>query len=142
MARLAKPIDLEQLTKLMRWKPTKADVAAFFACSEDTIDRRIRDLTKSDERPDGLSFKEFREVGLSDVKERLINTAIDRALDKSDTMLIFCLKNLCNWTDKQQIDAAVIGGSLEQRPQEDIEARFEALKQKLLSLPSGESEIK
>lgn len=88
-------IDMGMLTRYMEWKPTLADTAAFFECSEDTIERRIREKTD-------LSFAAFRDKSMHTTRKKLVDRALDRALSGSDTMLIFCLKNLCEWADKPQ----------------------------------------
>lgn len=93
MARPPIQIDMDQLKALMRLKPTMEDCAAFFGCSPDTIERRIREA-------EDCSYAEFREKGMVHTRMHLVRTALKRA-EKSDTMLIFCLKNLCSWRDKQ-----------------------------------------
>jgi ribosomal 50S subunit-associated protein YjgA (DUF615 family) len=93
MSRPLVEIDMDKLAALMRFKPTLADCAAFFSCSEDSIARRIRE--DSD-----VSFAEFREQKMVHTRMQLVRTALSRS-EKSDTMLIFCLKNLCGWRDKQ-----------------------------------------
>lgn len=86
-------IDLEQLAAFCRLKPTLADCAAFFKCSEDTIERRIKSHYN-------LTFAEFREQNMTQTRYGLIRKAIQKAETGDNTMLIFCLKNLCGWTDK------------------------------------------
>lgn len=87
-------LDFDQLKAFMRMNPTRADSAAFFSTSEDTIERRIKKET-------GLAFAAFREQNMVHTRMHLIRTALKRADNGSDTMLIFCLKNLCGWRDKQ-----------------------------------------
>lgn len=77
----------------MRMKPTLADTAAFFNCSEDTIERHIRRIFK-------LNFSKFRDQNLVHTRFSLVRTAITKAEKGDNTMLIFCLKNLCGWKDK------------------------------------------
>lgn len=86
-------IDMDQLAALCRMKPTLHDAAAFFKCSERTIQRAIREKYDMD-------WKEFREQSMVHTKFDLIRKAIKKAED-NDTMHIFCLKNLCDWSDKQ-----------------------------------------
>lgn len=93
-------IDMQQLSGLMRMKPTAEDCAAFFKCSVDTIERRIKEHTVSDEFPEGMTFAEFRDQNMVHTRFQLIRTAIKKS-EHSDTMHIFCLKNLCNWGDKR-----------------------------------------
>jgi AraC-like DNA-binding protein len=97
MSKMGRPtieIDLDQLSALCRMKPTLEDCAAFFKCSTDTVERRIREATE-------LTFAEFREQSLVHTRFDLIRKAIKKA-DQSDTMHIFCLKNLCGWADKTE----------------------------------------
>lgn len=103
MNRPAILIDSEQLEALMRMKPTLEDTAAFFKCSPDTIERHIKNST-------GLSFAEFRQQKAVTTRFDLIRTAIQKALNGDNVMLIFCLKNLCGWQDKREnvIEAAAI----------------------------------
>ena len=86
-------INKDQLCGLLRLKPSLEDVAAFFKCSPTTIQRFITAEYQ-------ISFRELREREMVHTRHDLIRKAIARA-DKSDTMLIFCLKNLCGWRDKQ-----------------------------------------
>jgi len=95
-----KEIDMNELATLMRFKPTMADCAAFFKVSIDTIERRIRKET-------GLSYAEFRDQNMVHTRFTLIQRAIEKS-KTSDTMLIFCLKNLCGWKDKFETDISLI----------------------------------
>ena len=89
-----KPIDEHQLRGLLRLKPTQKDCAAFFNCSEDTIERACR-------KYGGKSFADFRDENMAHTRFALVREAIHQATKKGNsTMLIFCLKNVCNWKDK------------------------------------------
>lgn len=107
MARPPIVIDLNELSALMRLMPTAKDCAAFFKCSVDTIERRIRDATTTKENPDGLSFAEFREQNMVHTRMTLVRKALKEAEKGNNTMLIFCLKNLCGWRDKQEGESDV-----------------------------------
>lgn len=48
----------------------------------------------------GLSFEDYRERKLDNMKLKLVETAIARALRGSDKLLMFCLKNLAGWVDR------------------------------------------
>lgn len=89
-------IDPEQLEALMRLKPTLEDTAAFFKCNARTIERFIRDNFD-------LTFVEFRQQNMVHTRLQLIREAIKQANSGNTAMLIFCLKNLCNWTDKVDV---------------------------------------
>src|SRR4051794_39309171 len=95
MGRPTAVIDKEKLAALMRLKPTLLDTAAFFDCSEDTIERFIKKLS-------GLTFAEFREQKMVHTRMSLVRTAIRKAENGDNVMIIFCLKNLCGWRDKQK----------------------------------------
>jgi uncharacterized protein YbcV (DUF1398 family) len=90
-----KNVDMVQLKAICRMKPTLKDCAAFFEVSEDTIEARIRKEYK-------CTFSEFREQNMVHTRFSLIRTAIRKAENGDNTMLIFCLKNLCGWADKQE----------------------------------------
>lgn len=117
-------VDLEQLRALCRMKPTLEDCAAFFKCSGDTIERRIKEAT-------GLTFAEFREQSLVHTRFDLIRKAIKKS-DQSDVMHIFCLKNLCNWKDRQldEVDKTIINNNNIKVEKVDLDDRVDQLKSK------------
>lgn len=86
-------IDDNKLRQFMRLKPSLADCAAFFECHEDTIRQYIKREYKTD-------FPTFRGQNMVHTRYMLIRTAIKKAEKGDNVMLIFCLKNLCGWTDK------------------------------------------
>lgn len=95
-AKMGRPpvdIDMDKLATLMRYKPTAKDCAAFFKCSVDTIENRIREYA-------GVTFSEFRDQNMVHTRFSLIQSAIRRGMAGDNTMHIFCLKNLCGWSDK------------------------------------------
>jgi AraC-like DNA-binding protein len=92
-------LDMEQLAALMRFRPTREDAAAFFGVSADTVERRIKADT-------GLTFLQFREQKMVHTRISLVRNALKRA-ETSDAMLIFCLKNLCGWSDNATQSAVV-----------------------------------
>ena len=87
-------IDFKQLDGILQFKPSLKTVADYFGCSEDTIDRRIKEKHNK-------TFAEYRDIKMSGVKIKLQQKAIAMGLGGNVTMLIFCLKNLCEWSDKQ-----------------------------------------
>ena len=95
MGRKRIDIDLVQLKALMRLKPTQKDTAAFFECSEDTIERIIK-------KNYNATFAEFRYQNMVHTRFSLIRKAISKAEAGDNIMLIFCLKNLCGWADKTE----------------------------------------
>lgn len=122
-------IDMEQLAIFCRLKPTLVDCANFFKCSEKTIERRIRDVCN-------LSFVEFREQNTAVTRHNLIRKAIAKAEAGDNTMLIFTLKNLCGWRDKQQGEEdKVVVNNIQDKiagmTEEQIDARIKELSKKL-----------
>jgi hypothetical protein len=91
-------IDQEQLAVICRLKPTLKDCADFFACSEDTIDNRCKEWGFR-------TFSDFRDKKMVHTRFGLVRKAIDMGLKGDRTMLIFCLKNLCGWGDKNEPSA-------------------------------------
>lgn len=45
----------------------------------------------------------FREANCQHIKQKLIDRAIEMGLKGNATMLIFCLKNYCKWSDRAPI---------------------------------------
>lgn len=95
MARPVKSIANDQLTALMRMKPSLKDTAAFFGVSEDTIERHIS-------REFEVSFAEFREAHMVECRHELIRKAYSMALGGDRAMLALCLKHMCGWLDKSE----------------------------------------
>lgn len=126
MARPVVEIDFKQLEALMRFKPTAQDCAAFFKCSVDTIERRIKEFTSTEENPDGLTFAEFREQNMVHTRMMLVRKALKEAENDNTTMLIFCLKNLCGWKDKQpgENDMKLDVNNVTAMPDEALDARI------------------
>jgi hypothetical protein len=60
--------------------------------SDSTLDRVIKANT-------GGNFDDLRDKKTDGTRLKLIQTAIGMANNKDRTMLIFCLKNLCGWSD-------------------------------------------
>lgn len=115
-------IDMQQLAAFCRLKPSLQDCAWFFKCSGDIIERNIKSAT-------GLTFSEFRNQNAVYSRFELIRSAMRKA-ETSDTMHIFCLKNLCDWTDKQKIESEVNGGIVVQLTKEDIDSRIKKIKER------------
>lgn len=97
MARPKKDIPEKELRALLRMNPTLKDVCAFFECSEDTIEQRCWEYGEVD-------FKEFRQQNMVHTRLSIIRKAIEKATKGDNTMLIFCLKNLCGWKDRYEAE--------------------------------------
>lgn len=102
MGRPKKEIPEQELRAILRMCPTLKDVAAFFECSEDTIERKCKEYGE-------CTFAEFKEQNMVHTRFSLIRKAIKAAESGNNTMLIFCLKNLCGWKDKYENE--VVGSS-------------------------------
>lgn len=89
-------LDLDKLKALMRLKPTLADTAAFFQCSERTVENTVR-------KHFDLTFFDFREQNAVHTRLSLIRKAIGLAEAGNVSMLVFSLKNMCKWTEKSEI---------------------------------------
>lgn len=86
-------LSLENVKKLMRFRPSLKETANLFNISEDTIERRIREW-------ENCTFKEFKERHAFGIKHKLIDRAYDLAMAGNSTMMIFCLKNMAGWKDQ------------------------------------------
>lgn len=89
-------LDFKILKGLVAHGATKRMCADILDCSEDTVERRVKETFTQ-------TFKEFRESRMSVTKVKLIQKAIDMAMGGNVTMLIFCLKNLCEWSDRRDV---------------------------------------
>lgn len=90
-------IDFKQLDAMMQFKVTKAFVADWFGCSEDTIERRIR-------ADFAMSFTAYNKLKMNRTGFKLQQKAIEMALAGDRTMLIFSLKNMAQWVEKVETD--------------------------------------
>jgi hypothetical protein len=88
-----KEIDFKVLDALLQFKASKRYCAKYLDVSEDTVERRIKEKT-------GQTFSGYADEQLDGTRLKLQQKAIQLALKGDRTMLIFCLKNLCNWSDK------------------------------------------
>lgn len=97
----SKIIDKKKLASLMRMKPSLADTAAFFECSDQTVMNFIR--TEFD-----MTFLEFRERHIVSCRHDLVREALSISLSKKNVfgktdMLKFALKNIANWAEKTEV---------------------------------------
>jgi hypothetical protein len=98
-------IDWDKLNVILQFKPTREVCSDILGVSHDTLEARIRE--KYD-----CTFQDYRARKMAPVKIRLVKTAIEKAMRGDNTMLIFCLKNLCGWADKPLDRASGDGGAI------------------------------
>lgn len=113
--------DWSVLDALVQRGATKKDAAGVMDCSCDTIERRIKEKFET-------TFTEYRELRMAGTRLKLIEVALTKAEQGDNTMLIFCLKNLCGWRDRQPDEAdRVIVNQLNTQSDEDLDARVKEL---------------
>ena len=91
-------IDTTEVEKLAGYGCTNIEIANFFGCSSDLIEK---------------SYSEFLTKGRADLKKRIRKAQIDSACAGNPTMLIWLGKQMLNQTDKQEVEHI--------RPIEDVE---------------------
>ncbi|MCB0419924.1 MAG: hypothetical protein KDD61_02960 [Bdellovibrionales bacterium] len=96
MARPKKDLNFDKLNSYLQLKSSKRMCALLLEVSEDTIERRIKDEY-------GCTFSEYAEKMIAPVKLKLVQKAISKAMNGDNVLLIFCLKNLCGWSDKNEV---------------------------------------
>ena len=91
-------IDWEKFESLCRMQCTQREIADAFDCSEDTIQRRVKEHYGS-----GFAetFKRKRQGGLISLRQNMLNMA-----KKHPNMAIFLAKNWLGMTDKTEITGA------------------------------------
>lgn len=92
-----KEINWDKLDALLQFKVTKSFCADYLETSEDTLERRIK-------KKHGVTFSEYREKKAQGMGLKLQQKAIQMAMSGNVTMMIFCLKNIANWTDKTETE--------------------------------------
>lgn len=78
----------KQLQVLLERQGTKYDVK--------TIERCVK-------RDKKQTFKQYRDYCMGETVFKLKQTLIKKALAGDNTALIFCLKNMSDWADKQEV---------------------------------------
>jgi hypothetical protein len=97
MAQPKKNLDYSALDALLQFKVSCNFCADYLGVSRDTIVRRIKE-------DHGLTFSEYHQLKKERTATKLQQKAIELALKGNSTMMIFCLKNLAGWSDKQEIE--------------------------------------
>jgi len=93
MGRKKIEIDWTKLTPMLQLGASLEMCAGVFECSEDTIENKIKEEF-------GVTFRELRNQKMATTKIKLLQKGLSKAFDGDNTLLIFCLKNLCGWSDK------------------------------------------
>jgi|TARA_R100001086_G_scaffold105007_1_gene52753 hypothetical protein len=88
-----KHTDWAKLDAILQFTPSAEIAANILDVSIDTLERRIKEEKN-------CTFSQYAKQKMAPVKIRLIKKAIDKAMNGDNTMLIFCLKNLCGWSDR------------------------------------------
>jgi hypothetical protein len=89
-------IDWKVLDALLAFKVTQKFCADYMEVSEDAIQRRCKEEK-------GMTFTEYHQSRLQRTAVKLQQKAIEMAISGNTTMMIFCLKNLAGWADKQEM---------------------------------------
>lgn len=88
--------DWERLDQICQLNASLLDASEMLKVGPDTIRRYIRE--KHD-----CTFSEYRDKRMSNVRLTLVQKALQMAKAGDRVMLIFCLKNLNKWADKQEV---------------------------------------
>jgi predicted transcriptional regulator len=86
------PFSWDKLDGLLAYKSSLVVCADILDVSESTIKNHIKQRY-------GMSFSEYAEKKLSRTKVKLVQKAIEMATSGNVAMMIFCLKNICKWSD-------------------------------------------
>lgn len=100
MSKMGRPkieIDWKQFDQLCKIQCTLTEIAAFFDCSEDTIERRVSETY-------GVTFAEHSRQKRGKGKISLRRRQMQAALDGNTTMLIWLGKQYLGQADKQEIE--------------------------------------
>lgn len=73
------------------------DACSVLGVSFDVLNRYLKHFH-------GVSYSNYRTAQLSKVRGRLINKALSMAYEGNERMLIFCIRNLCNWDQDRNIE--------------------------------------
>ncbi len=88
-------INWDELNKLCALQCTAVEIAYFFDCSVDTIERRIKDH-------DGVTFAEYFKKHSSEGKISLRRAQYSKAMEGNVPMLIWLGKQILGQKDKQE----------------------------------------
>lgn len=109
------PFSWDKLDGLLAYKSSLVICSSILEVAEKTIQNHIK-------RRYGQTFTEYADRRLSPTKVKLVSKAIEMAMSGNNTMMIFCLKNICKWADRTEtnIEAAqnIINLSYKEKPKE------------------------
>ena len=91
------------LRGLCRTKMSQKDCAAILGVSEITIGRYCKSH--------GMDFVTFRDVHLAPTRNMIIRQILKLCQEGHFPALVYASKNLCGWTDKQEVDHTNSDGS-------------------------------
>lgn len=114
MAKRKTQFNWQKLDGLLEMAADKIMAAESMDCSEDTIERRIREHYN-------MTFSEYRERKLSRTKLKLNQVALTKALGGENRMLELALKNFNKWTDRIDIDSRMQISQIESMTDEELE---------------------
>jgi len=97
-----KEINFDEFEKLCQIQATLEEIAGWFECSVDTIERRVGEHYE-DEDGNRLTFAEVFEGLRGKGKIGVRRVQFQRAMKGSDKMLIHLGKNYCGQSDKHEI---------------------------------------
>lgn len=98
------PFSWDKLDGLLAYKSSLLVCSDILEVSDTTIKNHIK-------KRYNMTFTEYAEKKLSRTKVKLVQKAIEMANSGHATMMIFCLKNICKWSDNN--DANVDIGKIE-----------------------------
>lgn len=93
-------VDFSALDALLQFKVSMNFCADYLGVSTDAIRRRIKEKYN-------MTFTEYHALKMEGTATKLQQKAIKMALEGNNTMMIFCLKNLAKWADKQEVEHMV-----------------------------------
>jgi len=88
-------INWDKLDALLQFKVSLKFCAEYMGVTIDAIRRRIKEKHN-------MTFGEYHELKMERTATKLQQKAIEMALGGNTTMMIFALKNLAKWSDKEE----------------------------------------
>lgn len=96
MAMIKTEIDFGALDALLQFKVTKRFCADYLQVSEDTIDRRIKEVH-------GLTFSEYQALRMGRTAVKIQQKIVELALKGNPKLLEVAAKYLAGWTEKSDL---------------------------------------